>query len=79
MSDVTRRFRAEGTVPYALAFIELAEYARSHRHADFDFGPVGNVSAVVQHGIAVTGPAAVVGALTDLLGERVPGLYEVDA
>lgn len=80
MSDVTRRFRAaEGTVPYAQAITLLAEYAREHPSSDYDFGPVGNVRSVVQHGIVVTGPAATVGTLADLLGEQVPGLYEVDA
>lgn len=79
MADVTRRFRAESTIPYSHALITLAEYARERQRADFSFGPVGNVRAIVQSGLVITGPGAVVEALADLLGEQVPGLYEVNA
>lgn len=78
MAEVTRRFRANGVIPYSQALILLTEYARGHG-ADFEFGPVGNVGALVNNGLEVTGSEDVVGVLSDLLEQQVPGLYETEA
>jgi hypothetical protein len=74
MTTETRRFRAPDTISYAHAILALVEYARISQD-DFEFGPAGNVSALVNNGLAVTGEADVVSAISDLLGEKVPGLY----
>lgn len=78
MSEVTRRFRAHGTIPYAQAIATLVEHARNSEH-EFDFGPVGSVSVLVNNGLAVTGDEAVMSAISDLLEEKVPGLFAAEA
>lgn len=74
----TRRFRAPDTISYAHAIIALVGHARTSQ-ADFEFGPVGNVSALVNNGLAVTGEPDVVSAISDLLEENVPGLYPTES
>jgi hypothetical protein len=76
--QVTRRFRAASTIPYSHAIIVLLEYAREFDY-DFEFGPVSNVSALVNNGLAVTGPPDVVEAISDLLKREVPGLFTAEA
>lgn len=76
---MTRRFRAGTTIPYVHALAALARYAREHQTAQFTFGPVLNVSALQHNGLTISGPEAVVEALTDLLEREAPGLAEVEA
>jgi hypothetical protein len=76
--QVTRRFRAASTIPYSHAIVTLLVYARQFDY-DFEFGPVGNVSALVNNGLSVTGTPDVVEAISDLLGREVPGLVAVEA
>lgn len=78
MAEITRRFRASGTIPYAQAILELVTHARTSSH-EFDFGPVGNVSALLQNGLSVTGDEDTVSAISDLLEEKVPGLYPAES
>jgi len=78
MTTETRRFRAPDTISYAHGIIALINHARTSED-DFDFGPVENVSALVNNGLAVTGEPDVVSAISDLLGEKVPGLYPVES
>lgn len=77
MTDVTRRFRAASTLPYSQAIVLVAEYARTSTE-DFSFGPL-NVSAMVNNGLTITGPAEVVKDISDLLEREVPGLYAAEA
>ena len=79
MGDVTRRFRAAGTIPYALALLVLTEYARSSADGGFVFGPVGSVGAIMDNGLAVSGSEAVVDSVTQVLKREVPGLHAVGA
>lgn len=76
MSDVTRRYRAASPIPYAQALIALVRYSREHDE-NFTFGPVGNVSVLLNNGLTVTGPETVLKAISDLL-EDVPGLYTAE-
>jgi hypothetical protein len=78
VAEVTRRFRASGTIPYAQAITALFTHARTSSH-DFEFGPVGNVSVLVNNGLAVTGEEDVVSAISDLLEEKVPGLFPAES
>jgi hypothetical protein len=78
--DVTRRFRADSSVPYVQAFVGVLEYARTHPDADFSVlvGQFdGNVRAFIHNGFTVSGPEAVVEALTDVIERE--GLIAVDA
>lgn len=77
MPDVTRRFRAASSIPYARALIALVQHARVSTD-DFAFGPVGNVSALLNNGLTVTGPETVLKTISDLLDRDVPGLYETE-
>lgn len=77
MRSITRRFRAASSLAYSQALIALTEYARGCGD-DFIYGPVVNVSALVQHGLTVTGPPDVVGRISDLLDREVPGLDAED-
>lgn len=77
MAEVTRRFRADTTIPYAQALDLLTGYAREH-DADFVFGPVRNVSALHHNGLTLTGEEAVIDRLTDFLERNIPGLVPVE-
>ncbi len=77
MPDVTRRFRSASSLPYARALLALVQHARDSTD-DFTFGPVGNVSALLNNGLTVTGPEVVLKTISDLLEREVPGLYSAE-
>jgi hypothetical protein len=77
VGDVTRRFRAGSSIPYAQAVRVLVDYARAAA-SSFDFGNISSVPALLHNGLTVSGPEVVVGEVARLLEREVPGLYEAD-
>jgi hypothetical protein len=53
VADKTRRWFADGNVPYALAVLTLFEYAREHR-VKYVFGPLDTAS-MTDGGLTISG------------------------
>ena len=58
MTDKTRRWFADSTIPYALAVLRLFEHAHASK-ADYVFGPL-EVAAMADEGLTVSGSEAAV-------------------
>lgn len=73
VAELTRRWFADSSVPYALAVIKLFEYAREHDVA-YVYGPLDPES--MRHaGLTVSGSAGDLEQAALLLGD-IPGLAE---
>lgn len=83
-TDQTRRYFADSTASYALAFIALLEYARRHRgkEHEFEFGPP-DLGSMVAEGLFISGQhlseLASVLAGVEGLAEAEPGAEEQQA
>jgi hypothetical protein len=73
VTDKTRRWFADSTIPYALAALRLFEHSRTSK-ADYVFGPL-EVSAMTDDGLAVSGSEAALAQAAEVLS-AIPGLVE---
>lgn len=73
MTDKTRRWFADSTIPYALAVLRLFEHSRASK-ADYVFGPL-EISAMTDDGLTVSGSEAALVQAAEVLS-AIPGLVE---